>query len=655
MKSCSLFRFAPGPRRGVYFGRIRESAGQTRNRRSRRLRLDINDRWLEVRLLLSNVSVVQYRNDNANTGQNLDETTLTPTNVNPTDFGELYQYPVDGYVYAMPLYMPDVTIPGQGTHNVVFVATEHDSVYAFDADGGVGASGAPLWHDSFIDPAAGITTLTQGDVFGVGDLVPEVGITATPVIDPSTGTLYVVTKTKDIENGVEHIVQELQALNLATGAEMDDGPVVIADTTVNPGGSYTYNSGPSVAGTGDGNINNVITFNALTQNERAALVLSNGVVYTSWSSHGDTGPYHGWVLGYNASTLALTAVFNTTPNGGQGAIWGSGQGLAVDSQGNMYFVTGNGTFDTTLDPTTGLPSGADYGDSVVKIGLDPSSTPANPNPNGWGLKVLDYFTPSDQQQLNENDTDFGSGGPLLLPATATGPQVVLAAGKEGTIFVIDTDTGHMGEFNANSNNVYQEITDQIQGMWGSPAYYDGTVYYGPVGDNLKAFEVGPNNMLSTMPTSTSPEQFGYPGPTADISADGSTNGIVWALDNSGYGSGSPAVLYAYDPTNLQDELYNSSDAGTRDQAAPGVKFTVPLIADGLVFVGGQYALTIYGLLAGVTVPAAPSKLAAQSVSDNQVSLTWQDNAANATGITIERSTDGTNFTPLATIGPYVRS
>ncbi len=304
------------------------------SRRTRRyLFLAGDDYPLESRLLLSNVSVLQYRNDDGNTGQNLLETALTPGNVNPTDFGELYQYPVDGYVYAQPLYMANLTIPGQGTPNVVFVATENDSVYAFDADGNVGVNGTPLWHDSFIDPAAGITTLDQADVFGVSDLVPQVGITATPVIDPATGALYVVTKTKNVEDGVEHIVQELHALNVATGAEMFGGPVTIADTTVNPDGSYTYNSGPSVAGTGDGSINGVLTFNALSQNERAALVLNGGVVYLSYSSHGDTYPNHGWILGYNAQTLQQTAVFCTTPNGSDGTIWGSGEGLAVELAG----------------------------------------------------------------------------------------------------------------------------------------------------------------------------------------------------------------------------------------------------------------------------------------------------------------------------------
>jgi len=610
---------------------------------------------LEQRILLSNVNVLQYRNDSANTGQNLLETTLTPSNVNPTDFGKLYQYPVDGYVYAQPLYMANLVIPGQGTHNVVFVATEHDSVYAFDANGGGGPSGTPLWHDSFIDPAAGITTLSDSDVFGVTDIVPEVGISATPIIDGSTGTLYVVSKTKDMESGVEHVVQELHALNVATGAEMDGGPVVIADTTVNSDGSYTFNSGPSVVGSGDGSVNGVVNFNALTQNDRPGLVLNHGDVYLSFASHGDVGPYHGWVLGYNESTLALTAVFNTTPNGGLGGIWGSGQGLAVDPQGNMYFITGNGTFDTTLDPTSGFPASADYGDSVVKIAIDPSSTAANPNPNGWGLKVLDYFTPSDQQSLNDNDTDFGSGGPLILPATSTGPQVLIAAGKEGTIFVLDTDTGKMGEFSSSTNNVYQEIQNQIGGVWGSPAYFNGTVYYGGVGDNIKAFSLQANNMLAGAPSSTSPEQFGYPGTTPDISANGSSAGIVWAIDNSAYGSQGPAVLYAYDATNLGNELYNSSDSGTRDQLAASVKFTVPTIANGLVYVGGEYALTIYGLISGVTVPAAPSNLVATALSGSHVKLSWQSNSSNQTGFTIERSTDGMNFTPVATVGSSLQT
>jgi hypothetical protein len=552
--------------------------------------------------------VLQYRNDDGNTGQNLSESVLTPSDVNPTDFGKLYADPVDGYVYAQPLYMANLAIPGQGTHNVVFVATEHDSVYAFDADGNASTRGTPLWHDSFIDTAAGITTLSPSDVFGVSAIFPEIGITATPVIDQASGALYVTTVTKDIENGVKHIVQELHALNVTTGAEMFGGPVVIADTTVNSDGTYTFNSGPVVAGTGDGSTGGVLHFNALTQNERAALTLNDGVVYLSYTSHADTPPNHGWILGYSAETLQPTAVFNATPNGSDGTIWGSGEGLAVDVQGNMYFVTGNGTFDTTLDPTTGLPIDGDYGDSIVKIAVDPTSSPSHPNVNGWGLKVVDYFTPSNQQALNAGDLDIGSSGPLLLPATATGPQVVIAAGKEGTIYVVDTDTGKMGEYSASRNNVYEAIPSQLNGLYGSPVYWNGFVYFGPARDAIKAFQLEADNMLIPTPASASPETFSYPGPNPAISADGSSAGIVWAVDQGAAGVQGTAVLHAYAAANIGDELYSSAEEGSRDQAGGAVKFAVPTIANGMVFVGGEYYLTIYGLLAAV--PPPPSSLVA---------------------------------------------
>ncbi len=310
----------------------------------------------------------------------------------------------------------------------------------------------------------------------------------------------------------------------------------------------------------------------------------------------------------------------------------------------------------TSDPSIDFPSEGDYGDSVVKIAVDPKSTASNPNINGWGLQVLDYFTPSDQQYLNDNDVDYGSGGPLLLPATATGPQVLLTAGKEGTIFVIDTDTGKMGEYSSNSNNVYQEIQNQLaSGMWGTPVYFNGSVYYGPVGDNLEAFQLQANNMLGTSPTSTSPESFGYPGADPAISADGSSDGILWAVDNSAYGGQGPAVLYAYDATNLANELYNSTDSGTRDQAGGAVKFTNPIITNGMVYVGGEYTLTIYGLLAGVVTPTMPSSLKATAISNDQIDLTWQNNSANETSFTIERSTNGVNFTAVATVSAYADS
>ena len=360
--------------------------------------------------------------------------------MNSRQFGKLASVSLDGYAYAQPLYVPGVGISGQGTHNVVYVATEHDSLYAIDAD-----TGAVLWKDSFINPAAGVTTVPSSDV-RTYDIVPEIGISGDPVIDGTTDTLYLVAKTKEVVNGVDHYVQRLHAIDITSGAEKFGGPVVIADTSYN-GSTYTYNSGPSVAGTGAGSVNGMVTFNALRQSQRMALTESNGIIYIAWSSHSDIGPYHGWIIGYNATSLALSAVFNANPNGSDTGIW-EGQGrLDVDSSGDIYFETGNGTFDTTLN-AAGFPDDGDYGDSFVKIAPD-SSTASNPNINGWGLKVVDYFTPSNQASLNAADEDLGAGGPLLLPASAgdaAHPNLLIGAGKEGKIYLIDAD--NMGHYNA---------------------------------------------------------------------------------------------------------------------------------------------------------------------------------------------------------------
>jgi hypothetical protein len=427
----------------------------------------------EARQLLS-VNVTTFQNDLARSGVNPNETVLTPSNVNSADFGKLFSASLDGQAYAQPLYMSGLTMSDGLVHNVVFVATEHDSVHAFDADGRGGNPASPLWHDSFIDPTRGVTTVGYNDV-GIHDIAPEIGITGTPVIDSSTNTLYVVAKTKEVDSsGVIHFVQRLHALDVTTGAEKLGGPAVISDTSQNSDGSYTFWAGPSVSGTGDGSVNGVVTFNALRQQTRPGLLLDNGVIYIAFASHGDNGPYHGWVLGYNASNLQLTAAFNTTPNGGLGGIWQSGNGLAADASGDLYFITGNGTFDTSLDPSTGLPGNGDYGDSVVRLTLDPSSTAGhqNGNPNGWGLKVADYFTPSNEDALNQVDEDFGSGGAVLLPDIGSPPQhLLLAAGKEGKIYVINRDD--MGHFHTDANRVVQEIPGATGGLWGSPAVFNG--------------------------------------------------------------------------------------------------------------------------------------------------------------------------------------
>ena len=602
---------------------------------------------LETRLAPS-VSVLTYHNDNSRSGDNLNETILTPANVNSADFGKLLSVSVDGQVYAQPLYVPNVSLTvaglGPGKHNVVYVATEHDSLYAIDAN-----SGQVLWHDSFINPAAGITTVPSTDV-NTTDLTPEIGITATPVIDPTTKTIYVETKTKEVRGTDNHYVQKLYAIDITNGAQKFGGPVTIADTIWNGGATFTYVSGPYVFGTGDGNVNGVVTFNALRQLVRTALTLANGNIYMGSASHGDNNPYHGWVLSYNAQTLQLDGVFNSTPNAGQGGTWQGGDGVAVDAQGNIYFGTGNGLFDSTLN-SQGFPSQGDYGDSIIKLTVDSSTTATHQNQNGWGFKVVDYFTPFDQNLLNIGDVDLASGGVTLLPASAGSaahPNLMLAAGKEGRVYLIDQN--NMGHYSPTTDNVVQHAS-VIGGSYSTPAYFNGEFYYaGGNTDTLKAFSIA-DGAFNTTPTSQSSDTFGTQGATASISANGAINAIVWILDRASN------QLRAYDATNLADELYTSAQAPKgRDQVGSVVKFSVPTVADGQVFVGTSNSLLVYGLFNSPTnLPAAPTSLVAQASSGNQINLTWANNAANANVVNVEVSTDGINFTPLTTVGATVHS
>jgi hypothetical protein len=540
--------------------------------------------------LSAQVNVLTYHNDNGRTGQNLNERALTPTNVNAASFGKLFSYPVDGYVYAQPLYVSRVPIPGQGIRSVVFVATQHDSVYAFDADG---ITPGLLWQVSFIDPANGVTTVPPDDV-GSGDIVPEIGITSTPVIDINSGTIYVEAKTKEVGDGSVHYVQRLHVLDLATGAEKFGGPAVIADTIQAEDGSYVYVSGPTVAGTGDGSLDGVtVVFNALRQLCRPGLLLLNGVVYIACGSHGDNFPYHGWLLGYDVQTLALVAAFNTTPNGGLGAIWMGGAAPSADANGNIYFSTGNGTFAPTGNGSPG------YGDSVLK--LNPAS----------GLNVVDSFTPWNQEDLDVNDVDLGSGGVMLLPdQPGPRPHLMITGGKEGTIYLIDRDNlGGFQRCGATCDDVVQ--VGAIGPVFSTPAYFNGLLYYqGCCGDVLQAFQLS-NGQLSPVSQSSTP--FGYPGATPSISASGSSNGIVWTLQVDAYASSGPAVLHAHDALNLANELYNSSQAPA-DQLDGAVKFTVPTIANGKVYVGTQSSLAVFGRRLGssnVVAAVLPSSRSVQ--------------------------------------------
>jgi len=503
-----------------------------------------------------------YHNDNLRTGQNNDETVLTTANVNQHQFGKLFSFPLDGIAFASPLYVQGVSIPGQGVHNVVYVATENDSIYAFDADG---LSNSALWHVSFL--GTGVTTIPCGDTGECGDIPVQIGITGTPVIDPTTNTMYVVVNTK--ENGTNYY-QRLHAIDITTGAEKFGGPVVISG---------------SVPGTGDGSSGGVVPFIALNECQRPGLLLNNGVVYIGWGSHGDNHPWHGWIIGYNAATLQQVMIYNVTPNGYGGGVWQGGDGLATDATGDIYFTTSNGPFDVNT-------GGNDYGDTVEKI--SPSGT------------VVDYFTPYDQQNDDVNNLDLGAGGPVLLvdQPTSPYPHELISAGKSGTIYVVNRD--NMGHYNPNNDNqIIQSLPgvlphgDQEVGNFSTPVYFNGHVYFAAVNDYLKAFQLT-NGLLSTSPSSQSAVIYPVRGGSFAISSNGTSNGILWAIQNNGQSpdndTGAPGVLYAYDATNLANELYDSSQAGSRDTLDYAAKFAIPVVANGKVFVAGQSQLTAFGLL-----------------------------------------------------------
>ena len=507
------------------------------------------------------VSVTTSRNDNSRDGQNLSETILTPANVGATSFGKLFSHTVDGYVYAQPLYLPNVTIPGFGTHNVVYVATQHDSVYAFDADSKTGLNSSPLWHRRFIHPKHGVTTVSSNDV-GCNDIVPEIGITSTPVIDAATGTMYLIAKTN--ENG--KFFQRLHALDITTGKERSGSPVVIR---------------AKVKGSGDGNINGVVYFDPLREAQRPGLLLQNGSVYIGWASHCDNGPYHGWVMSYDETTLKQIAVWNSTPNGGLGGVWQSGTGLAADSAFNVFFATGNGTYD-------GKKGGDDFSDTVVKLAP----------PVGNRFPLADWFTPYNQLDLSNQDADVGSGGVLLLP-DQNGPHqhLLVEVGKEGSVYLIDRDK--MGHFRSKDNSqIVQDMENAMGGLWATPAWWNNNVYFGGSGDMLRQYTFDPTSgLLSNGAVFVSPNYFGFPGSTPSISANGTSDAIVWALQTDNYGSGS-AILHAYDANDVGTELYNSTQGGSHDDPGGAVKFTVPTVANGKVYVPAVQRLTVYGLLGG---------------------------------------------------------
>ncbi len=506
-----------------------------------------------ARVSVSYQGMFMYHNDLGRTGQNLNETTLSPANVNPTQFAKLVSYPVDGGIYAQPLYVQSVTIPSRGVHNVVYVATEHDSVYAFDADG---QTSVPLWQVSFINTAAGITSVPTSQVSDDAFPGGEIGITGTPVIDPIGGTLYVAAYTEENSS----FIYRLHALDLATGAEKLGGPVLIQAT---------------VPGRGDGNNGlGQVPFSAQMHLQRPGLLLLNGAIYICFGSHDDTPTWHGWMMAYDANTLQQIAVFNTTPNAQSGAIWASGAPPAADSAGAIYFATGNGAFDANS-------GGSDYGNSVLKL-------------QQKNLSVLDWFTPFNQAQLDDNDVDLGSGGTLLLPdQPGPNPHLLVTVGKEGRIYLINRD--NLGHFNPTSDNsaVQELVRALIDINMTTPAYWEGNIYIAGSNDFLKTFRLV-KGLLSTQPTARSTSAFGYCGNTPSVSAHGSTSGIVWAVDTGDLTG--PAILHAYDAMNVSHELYNSTQAGSRDTLGLANKFPVATAINGKVYVPTATELDVMGLL-----------------------------------------------------------
>jgi len=500
--------------------------------------------------------VLTYHNDTARTGQALNEQILTPASVNTNHFGKLWILPVDGKVDAQPLYAAGVSIPGRGERNVLFVATENDSVYAFDAD-----STNLFWRVSMLG-----TNESPSDDRNCSQVEPVIGVTSTPVIDRSlgpNGTMFVIAMSKNVSS---NYFQRIHALDLAIGTDR------VAAVTV----TATF------PGTGDDSSDGNVIFDPAQYKERAGLLLLNGVIYTAWSSHCDNRPYTGWIMGYDEQNLAQTNVLNVTPNGNEGAIWMSGDGLACDSSNSIYFLDGNGTFDPTLT-AGGFPSDGDFGNAFIKL-----STTSNV------LAVADYFATYTNAYENDNDLDLGSGGELVLPDMTDGlgntRQLAVGAGKDRNIFLVDRN--NMGKFNPTDDNaIYQKLTNVLSGMvFSAPAYFNGTLYYGAVGDYIKAFPFQSARLGSI--SSQTAGAFAYPGATPGISANGISNAILWATENT-----SPAVLHAYNATNLTTELYNSNQApGGRDQFGVGNKFITPTIASARVYVGTTNDVGVFGLL-----------------------------------------------------------
>jgi hypothetical protein len=521
-----------------------------------------------VAITVRGQSVLTYQYNSQRTGANLFETTLNPSNVNSKAFGKLYSFTVDSFIYGQPLYVSNLQISG-GTHNVVFVATENNSIYAFDADN---KSSAPLWH-TVVDvpvPCASTLPIAKSEC-NLVYLTPGVGITSTSVIDPVQGAIYVVARTNP--NNAGKFWQGIHKYDLSTGREMPGGPKVIGGT---------------VAGNGADSVNGVLAFNNKAENARSALLYANGTVYVAFASINDAPIFHGWILGYDAASFTQVSLFNTTPNnstnhngnGQQGGIWGAA--LAADLSNTIFAATGNGTWDNTV---------GDWGNTYLKL-----------KPSGKTLQVADYFTPA-SLAFNTHDDDLGTGTAILLPdQPGSSLHLMVGADKLGTIYVLNRD--NMGKYHSSGDQILQEILNGVgvrsstnsacdaqsdDCSYTTPAFFNGNIYFSGVNDNVKSFTVA-NGQLSG-PVSKSPTTYGYPGSTPTISANGTLNGIVWTVEPG------RAILHAYEANNLANEIYSTTQAsGGRDSLGSSVKFSVPTVVNGKVFVGTQHAVVVYGLL-----------------------------------------------------------
>jgi hypothetical protein len=515
----------------------------------------VTSRPVTLEVIAGAGDMVTFHNDIARTGTNLHESSLTPDNVKFATFGKVGFFPVDGAVDGQPLYLSNLSIPNQGIHNVLFIVTEHDSVYAFDAD-----SGDILWQVSMLN-----LDELPSDWRGCPNITPEIGITATPVIDRARGphgVIYLVAMSND---STGRFIQRLHALDVATGDELFGSPTEIQ---------------ASFPGIGLNSIGGSLIFDPSQYKERAALLLLNSVIYTTWASHCDVAPYNGWIIGYNADTFAQTKVLNLTPTGGWGGIWMSGGGPAADANGNIYVLDGNGTFDGVLD-NNGHPSHGNYGNAFVRLSAAKQ------------LSVTDYFATFNVLDTLNSDIDLGAGGPVALPdltdASGNVRHLAVGGGKDRQIYVVDRD--NMGKFNPESNNIYQQLGGLAGGIFSTPVYFNQALYYGANRDSIKRFPFT-SARLDPVPDSQTLNRFSYPGTTPTISGDGTTDAILWAVEN-----GSSAALHAYDANDLSRELYNSNQATSgRDQFGAGNKYIVPTVADGKVFVGTQNGVAVFGLL-----------------------------------------------------------